>query len=203
MTSNPSRPRILLADDDQELTHLLRDFLSRESFDVTLGQAIELSRLETDAGARSEPVELGALLEDVIGNADYEGAPRDCRVAFIERTPLTVNGSRDALGSALENIVRNALAYTADSTAVEVRLSRDGDDAVIAVRDFGPGVSDPELHRIFEPFYRTDSARARSSGGTGLVLTIAHRAISRDRGSLVARNAEGGGLQVEVRLPVT
>ncbi len=194
----------LAREDDADLTRRSLDRIERESdrLDSMLGQAIELSRLETDAATRSEPIELEALLEDVIGNADYEGAPRDRRVEFVERAALTVNGSRDALGSALENIVRNALAYTADSTAVEVRLSRVGDDAVIAVRDFGTGVSEPELHRIFEPFYRTDSARARSSGGTGLGLTIAHRAISRDGGSLVARNAEGGGLQVEVRLPL-
>ena len=193
----------LAREDDDDLTRRSLDRIERESdrLDSMLSQAIELSRLETDAAARSEPVELDVLLEDVIGNADYEGAPRDRRVELVERAELTVNGARDALGSALENIVRNALAYTADGTAVEVTLSRDGDDALIVVRDHGPGVAEPDLHRIFEPFYRTDSARARGSGGTGLGLTIAQRAISRDGGSLVARNAEGGGLQVEVRLP--
>ncbi len=194
----------LAREDDDDLTRRSLDRIERESdrLDSMLGQAIELSRLETDAAARSEPVELEALLEDVIGNADYEGAPRDRRVEFVERAALTVNGSRDALGSALENIVRNALAYTADGTAVEVRLRRVDNDAAIMVRDHGSGVNEPELHRIFEPFYRTDSARARSSGGTGLGLTIAQRAISRDGGTVVARNDEGGGLQVEVRLPL-
>lgn len=193
----------LAREDDDDLTRRSLDRIERESdrLDSMLSQAIELSRLETDAAARSEPVDLDALLEDVIGNADYEGAPHDRRVELIERAELTVNGARDALGSALENIVRNALAYTADGTTVEVRLSQDGEDALIVVRDHGPGVAELELQRIFEPFYRTDSARARSSGGTGLGLTIAQRAISRDGGSLVARNAEGGGLQVEVRLP--
>lgn len=194
----------LAREDDDDLTRRSLDRIERESdrLDSMLGQAIELSRLETDAAARREPVDLEALLEDVIGNADYEGAPRDRRVEFVERTALTVNGSRDALGSALENIVRNALAYTADSTAVEVRLRRVDNNAVITVRDHGRGVAEAELHRIFEPFYRTDSARARSSGGTGLGLTIAQRAISRDGGTVVARNAQGSGLQVDVRLPL-
>jgi len=70
------------------------------------------------------------------------------------------------------------------------------------VRDHGPGVAEAELARIFEPFYRTDNARTRSSGGTGLGLAIASRAIQRHRGSIAARNAPGGGLEVEISLPL-
>ncbi|MEO7916854.1 MAG: ATP-binding protein, partial [Dokdonella sp.] len=81
-------------------------------------------------------------------------------------------------------------------------LARDGDQAEIRVRDHGPGVADAELHRIIEPFYRTDNARARSSGGTGLGLAIAHSAILKHGGALQVRNADGGGLEVLIRLPL-
>ena len=143
-----------------------------------------------------------ALLEDVIANADYEGSPRGRRVEFVERRDAVVNGSREAIFSALENIVRNALAYTANDSSIEVRLSQDRDEALISVRDHGPGVAEAELQRILEPFYRTDTARARSSGGTGLGLAIAKSAITKHGGSLRASNAQGGGLEVQVRLPV-
>ncbi len=194
----------LARENDADLTRRSLDRIEREAnrLDSMLSQAIELSRLETNVAPRSEPIDLVALLEDVIANADYEGSPRGRRVEFVERRDAVVNGSREAIFSALENIVRNALAYTANDSSIEVRLSQDRDEALISVRDHGPGVAEAELQRILEPFYRTDTARARSSGGTGLGLAIAKSAITKHGGSLRASNAQGGGLEVQVRLPV-
>ena len=194
----------LARENDADLTRRSLDRIEREAnrLDSMLSQAIELSRLETNVAPRSEPIDLVALLEDVIANADYEGSPRGRRVEFVERRDAVVNGSREAVFSALENIVRNALAYTANDSSIEVRLSQDRDEALIRVRDHGPGVAEAELQRILEPFYRTDTARARSSGGTGLGLAIAKSAITKHGGSLRASNAPGGGLEVQVRLPV-
>jgi signal transduction histidine kinase len=180
------------------------DRIERESdrLETMLAQALELSRLETATGTANDHVELDLLLEDVINNATYEGAPRGRKVMLVESERLALTGSHQALHSACENVIRNALAYTADGSSVSVRLARDGDSASISVRDHGPGVAEADLQRIFEPFYRTDNARTRSSGGTGLGLAIAQRAVGRHRGSIAARNAEGGGLEVEIRLPL-
>ena len=123
-------------------------------------------------------------------------------LADCERQMLS--GSSDALYSAFENVIRNALAYTQDGTTVTVRLLRDPRDprhALVTVRDHGPGVAEAELKRIFEPFYRTDSARTRASGGTGLGLAIARSAVEWHGGTICARNADGGGLEVTIRLP--
>ena len=179
------------------------DRIERESdrLEAMLAQAIELSRLETRVERRSERFRLDELVEDVIANADYEGTPRDRSVVSIESMPIEIDGSRDALYSAIENIVRNALAYSPDGGQVEVRLSRAGDIATLRIRDHGPGVADVELARIFEPFYRTDAARARSSGGTGLGLAIADRAIANHGGRVRAGNADGGGLEIVIELP--
>ena len=179
--------------------------LEADRLEGMLAQSLELSRLETSNDAAHDEIELDALLEDVITNAAYEGAPRGRKVVLAERERLRLTGASDALHSAFENVIRNALAYTADGSTVAVRLARDpaqANTALVSVRDHGPGVPAAELERIFEPFYRTDSARTRSSGGTGLGLAIANRAIQRHRGSIVARNAEGGGLEVEIRLPL-
>ncbi|MEO7062440.1 MAG: ATP-binding protein [Dokdonella sp.] len=170
-----------------------------------LAQALELSRLETATGAANDTIALDGLLEDVITNADYEGAPRGRKVVLTECERLVLTGSHAALYSALENVIRNALAYTADGSTVSVRLIRDPqrtDQALINVRDHGTGVPAADIARIFEPFYRTDSARTRTSGGTGLGLAIARRAIERHGGAIVARNADGGGLEVAIQLPL-
>lgn len=167
-----------------------------------LAQALELSRLETATDASNDRIELDRLLEDVITNAAYEGAPHGRKVVLAQCERLSVTGSDSALHSAFENVIRNAIAHTADGSTVSVRLSRFGDDAQIIVRDHGPGVPEAELARIFEPFYRTDSARTRSSGGTGLGLAIAMRAIERHRGRIIARNLQDGGLEVAISLPL-
>ena len=173
-----------------------------DRLEAMLAQALELSRLETANVEMHDHVALDGLLEDVITNADYEGAPRGRKVALLERAQMTLTGSHQTLYSAFENVIRNALAYTADGSAVGVRLQRVGTNAVLRVRDHGPGVPDAELGRIFEPFYRTDTARHRSSGGTGLGLAIARRAVERHGGSIAARNAEGGGLEIVIELPL-
>jgi two-component system sensor histidine kinase CpxA len=172
--------------------------------EAMLAQALELSRLETQQRGTRDTIALDELLEDVITNADYEGAPRGRKVVLAECERKRLAGSRDALYSAFENVIRNALAYTQDGTTVTVRLLRDPHDArsaLVVVRDRGPGVPEGELARIFEPFYRTDSARTRSSGGTGLGLAIARMAVERHGGRIYAKNADGGGLEVTIRLP--
>lgn len=183
------------------------DRIEREAdrLEAMLAQAIELSRLETAQEARRERVALDELLGHAIHNAQYEGAPRERKVTLTASAPIRLQGAPDALYSAVENIIRNALAYTADGTAVEVSLQRDPADPALArivVRDHGPGVPEDELVRIFEPFYRTDAARTRSSGGTGLGLAIARRAVVNHGGHLIACNADGGGLEVTISLPV-
>jgi len=196
----------LARDGDAARVQASLDRIESESdrLEAMLSQAIELSSLETRQHAAPDTVALDELLEDVITNADYEGAPRGRKVVLTDCERQMLCGSRDALYSAFENVIRNALAYTQDGTTVSVRLLRDPRDAknvLIVVRDHGPGVPEAELVRIFEPFYRTDAARTRSSGGTGLGLAIARRAVERHGGTIVARNAEGGGLEVSICLP--
>ena len=196
----------LARDGDDAQVHASLDRIESESarLETMLSQALELSRLETQQRVAQDTVALDQLLEDVITNADYEGAPRGRKVVLAECERQVLTGSSDALYSAFENVIRNALAYTQDGTTVTVRLLRDPRDpkyALITVRDHGPGVPESELARIFEPFYRTDSARTRSSGGTGLGLAIARRAVEWHGGRICASNAEGGGLEVSMRLP--
>jgi two-component system sensor histidine kinase CpxA len=102
------------------------------------------------------------------------------------------------LRRAIENVVRNAIRHAPTNTAVEVSLMKDAGVSV-RVRDYGPGVSEEHLPRIFDPFYRVYTDRSRSSGGVGLGLAIARRAIEIHQGRITARNSNPG-LLVEINL---
>ncbi|HYX53982.1 MAG TPA: ATP-binding protein, partial [Candidatus Limnocylindrales bacterium] len=110
-------------------------------------------------------------------------------------------GSLELLRSAVENVIRNAVRYTPQGSAVEVALQWRLDTAVLTVRDHGPGVPQAELGHIFEPFYRVSEARERTSGGVGLGLSIAERTVKLHGGSIRAENAPDG-LLVTLELPL-
>ena len=158
---------------------------------------------------------LECLIRDLLPDIDYEAQRRNCAVRFVNngRQPGDISealgavmGSPELLGRAVENVIRNAIAYTAEGTSVEIQLfdeDRFGEPfAVLQVRDCGPGVPEAALKSIFRPFYRLDLSRQRSTGGYGVGLAITERAVRLHGGMVCARNAPEGGLIVEMRLPV-
>jgi len=167
---------------------------------------LTISRLESGTdGLRRTTLSLRGLVEQVAHDAEYETPGRFCRVMADAGDEFLVQADPDLLRSAVENVVRNAIRYTAEGTTVEVRLKRqrsaNGEEMVVRVLDSGPGVPDEALQKIFEPFYRLDDARNRGTGGAGLGLSIADRAIRLHGGQLRASNRKEGGLEVEIRIP--
>jgi signal transduction histidine kinase len=173
-----------------------------ERLEEMIAQAIQLSRMETTTPSKVENVALHDVIADVAADAAFEAQARQCTLHIAQSTPLTVRAEADLLSSAIENVVRNAANYTAPGTTVSLRLDQVDGQARLRVRDCGPGVSASDCSRIFEPYFRTDAARQRTSGGSGLGLAIAKRAIERQGGRIQASNADGGGLEVEIRLPL-
>jgi len=104
-----------------------------------------------------------------------------------------------ALRRAVSNLIGNAVSYGGDAS---VRLDIGSDAVRIAVEDSGPGIPDDELERVFEPFHRREASRNRSTGGVGLGLTIARRAVEEQGGTLTLANKLGGGLRALIRLPI-
>ncbi len=175
--------------------------LEIERLDALIGQVLSLSRMEAGAVQPArKPMELNALLTDIAEDADFEAQPLQKNVRFSGDEPLTLTADPALLRSAVENVVRNAVRATAPGTDVQLSLHRDGNVAEIRVRDHGPGVPEDKLQQLFEPFFRVGEARERDSGGYGLGLAIAARAMSLHGGSVRARNASDGGLEVILRL---
>ncbi|WP_237063840.1 ATP-binding protein [Microbulbifer zhoushanensis] len=142
---------------------------------------------------------LSALKEDLRHEAEQKGIA-------IELTPsggeLLVATRGSSLTAALENILRNGIKYSPRDSRVIATVQVTGETCRIRVQDSGRGVPEEELTAIFRPFYRTDTARTRESGGVGLGLAIAQRTIQQHGGKISASNAAGGGLCVEVMLPL-
>ncbi len=165
-----------------------------------VGELLEVTRAEGDpANRRVEPVCLDELLAEIVGDSKIEADAHGCTLALTIGERLTVDADPELIRRAIENVVRNAIRYAPPGTPVQVALSNSAGGASITVRDFGPGVPPDALNLLFEPFYRVDSHRNRASGGVGLGLSIARRAIELHHGSIRASNADPG-LCVEIDL---
>ncbi len=111
-------------------------------------------------------------------------------------------GNPELLRRAVENIIRNAIRYSPESTQVDIALARIPDGFRVSVRDYGEGVPEESLASIFDPFYRVEKDRGRTSGGVGLGLAIAKRAVELHHGAMSATNVHPG-LRVDIDLPAT
>jgi two-component system sensor histidine kinase CpxA len=180
--------------------------LEADRLNQLIQRLLTISRLESGTdGLRRTTFSLREMVEQVARDADYETPGRGCRVTADTEDEFLVQADPDLLRSAVENVVRNATRYTAEGTKVDVRLDRqqtaNGGGIMIRVLDSGPGVPGEALQKIFEPFYRLDDARNQQTGGAGLGLSIAERAIKLHGGELRASNRKEGGLEVEIRIP--
>jgi two-component system sensor histidine kinase CpxA len=180
--------------------------LEADRLNQLIQRLLTISRLEAGTdGLRRTTFSLREMVELVARDADYETPGRGCRVVVDAADEFLVEADPDLLRSAVENVVRNATRYTAEGTKVDVRLDRQqaatGDEIIVRVVDSGPGVPGEALQKIFEPFYRLDNARNQQTGGAGLGLSIAERAIKLHGGQLRASNRKEGGLEVEIRIP--
>lgn len=186
-------------------THLDRIEREAERLNQLIGQLLTLAQMESvETLERAEHVSLKKLLEQMIPDAEYEAQQRDAVVKLRADCECVVDGRRELLYRAIENVVRNAIRYTEAGTQVEIQLRKDqpGKMAVIEVSDRGPGIPETELEAIFRPFYRLDSARSAHTGGVGVGLAIAERAVKLHNGHIQALNREGGGTTIRIALPV-
>lgn len=182
-------------------TELLDDEVLRERFEHDL---LEMEQMVTDAlefmrglePSRSmhQPVDLNALLESL--QADQQAMGREVSLAGQAHAPWLGDAAR--LRRCLGNLIDNAVRY---GQRAQVQID-DGPHALrIAVSDSGPGIPEPQLEQVFEPFYRLEASRGRDTGGTGLGLGIARNIARAAGGDVVLHNIPGGGLQAVVTLP--
>jgi len=179
-----------------------------ERMNTLIGQLRTLTLLESGTEIMDKrTIDLSSLVKNISGDAEFESTKRKITVRAELDENIILEGSEELLRRAIENVLRNALRYTAEGSAIEIFLKRhisDGKEyALLKIRDHGPGVHEDELTNLFSPFYRIAESRDRKSGGMGIGLAITDRAVRLHGGTVKAFNAAEGGLVVEMELPLS
>jgi two-component system sensor histidine kinase CpxA len=169
---------------DNELQHMAR----------LVEEVLAFSKAET-LPERESPhtFSLRSLIEQVIAREAPDGAIQ------IQLSDLQLHSFENALDRAIGNVLRNAVRYARE---VEIHGRSETGQVNIQILDRGPGVPEEALPRMFDPFYRPEAARGRHTGGSGLGLAITKRCVEACGGSVLARNREGGGLVIEITVPL-
>ena len=179
------------------------DRIAREAdrLNSLIGQILGLVRLESGSRPPNmQEIDLCELVNQVVADTRLEADARGVEIETVRSAGIAVMADPELLASALENVLRNAVVYTAPQSRVEVGVTGNG-TAEVEIADRGHGVPESELEQIFEPFHRVADARERHSGGEGVGLAIAARVARIHGGRIEATNRDNGGLRIRLILP--
>ena len=177
-----------------------------ERLDFLIGQILSYNRLDSGLVDELRDIDLADLIQDVVGDVDYECRSDGLSTVSVESQinarPI-IRGDGDVVRSAVENVLRNAVRHSSPNSIVRITLDETGDhEANIGIADQGTGVSEEELSRLFDAFFRTkESTHDIGDDGSGLGLAIAARAIRIHGGEITAANRQSGGLRITMTLP--
>jgi two-component system phosphate regulon sensor histidine kinase PhoR len=186
--------------DQSAMTFASRIEESARQLNRLVGDLLDLSRLEREELERG-PVRLDLVARDEVERVRVRAEEKDLSLD-LDETELTVDGSHRDLAIALRNLLDNALRYTTEGGTVTVSVLSDEEDAVVRVTDSGEGIPTRDRERVFERFYRVDSARSRETGGTGLGLSIVKHVAESHGGSVELESELGVGSTFIIRLPL-
>ncbi len=172
-----------------------------------MGELVEelllLARLDQQRPLERQPVDLLPVAADAVHDLQAVARDRDVRlVVGATADPPVVLGDEARLRQVLANLLANARVHAPAGTRVTVTIGTSGGTATIEVADGGPGLTSEQAERVFERFYRGDSARTRASGGTGLGLSIVAAIVNAHGGQVAVRSAPGSGAVFRVELPL-
>jgi signal transduction histidine kinase len=163
---------------------------------------VEITFIEGDPAVQDTGiVRIGEIVDEVVRDCALEAQFRDCTIHVGGTLSGQVIGNHELLRRAIENVLRNGIRYSPKNSEIQLSIAENEREAVVAVRDFGPGVPETAISRIFNPFFRVEDARDANSGGSGMGLSIAKRAVQLHHGTITAENA-APGLRVRITIPL-
>jgi len=181
-----------------ETKELARIDNESQRLEEMIAALLNLSKMQLNATTKEKFV-LGSLLQPICEDATFEAEQLGKNFSYPKQQNSHLKGYPILLGSAIENIIRNALRY-ADSK-VELQINTTAENITFIVLDDGPGVPDNDIEQIFKPFYRVSEARDRESGGAGLGLAITDNAVRQHQGFIKAENRTTKGLKIMINIP--
>ena len=192
------------AEDPEAVRHFAnRLTIESKRLAALVQDVISLSKLQgRDIVETATPLDITSLVSEAIDRVRTEASARDVTIHQRTPEPLSVFGDADQLMAAIRNLIDNAVTYSPDGSTVWVEVTKHDDVVHIAVSDQGPGIEDEDRERIFERFYRVDSARSRATGGTGLGLSIVKHTVSNHGGEVSVESVVDQGSTFLIRLPV-
>lgn len=194
---------LVLAEEEhgQEDENLQRIRHETEEIEALMQQILGLAKMEdSERDNALEELDLVEVVSLVVDDARFETRTQGKNVSWEPPgETVRIRGLTEMLRSAVENILRNAIAHTPEDSSVDVSLTENDGRAELRIADSGGGVPEPELEQIFEPFYRLGSKK----NGIGVGLAITKTAVDLMNGTVEAAAAPGGGLQVTMRLPLS
>lgn len=187
---------------DATQNYLQRIEKEAKQLESMIADVLTLSRLEThNQPLNLHPTELNALLTPIFNDAKFEANAKQKTLHLPQIAPLTLTIDAALIASAIENLLRNAIKYAAQH--IYLHCEQHNQHFTLTIHDDGQGVEPHALNKLTEPFYRDSNARQRSTGGIGLGLAIANKAVLAHKGELVLQNHPQGGLVASITLPLT
>lgn len=190
--------------EDKETLEQFLGIILKESLrlELLVNDILELSRLEQrQVPMNLEPVNLSNLVRETLALIQQPAEEKKMNVQFDGEEVLVV-ADPNRIKQILSNLINNALVYTPEEGMIQIFVNRKGKQAVLTITDNGIGISEEEINRVFERFYRIDKGRSRNSGGTGLGLSIVKYLIENMNGSITVKSKLGLGTTFTVKIPL-
>lgn len=189
--------------DDKDVAVQFLNVMEKETDRMTnlVQDLLELSRIDNrQMQLNLSPIDIRSIAEDTIEAQTIHAKKKGHKLLleYEEDKDYMILGDSARIRQILHNIISNAIKYSIDPGTITMRLYKN-DDIVIQLQDTGIGISEPDLHRIFERFYRVDKARSRNLGGTGLGLAIAKEMVELHGGKIKMTSKVGKGTTVTIR----
>lgn len=199
-----------MSDDPEMATQTRRDFLARaqgqaDRLELLVRDLLTLSRVEAQPPAShgTTPTDLRLAVRQALSSFEQRAAAAGVTLhEKIADQELPVAGDPELVRRVASNLIDNAVKYTPAGGAVTVSARREGESAVVDVRDTGVGIAAEHHTRIFERFYRADESRTHATGGTGLGLAIVRHSVNALGGQIHMRSAPGAGSSFRVQVPI-
>ncbi|MBX3066271.1 MAG: hypothetical protein KF726_25055 [Anaerolineae bacterium] len=192
-----------LADQGRRSDHRQKIVVQVDRLVKILEKMLTLTRLESGDHLSYVPISVNQFIKDTISKLEKSAERKNLQIALhLEAEFPIVFADENILNMALYNIMENAVQYTPEGGMISVRVRRLDHGVLIEIADSGPGIAQDDLDRIFEMLYRGDKSRSTTTGGSGLGLTIAKRAIEAHRGKIEVESTPNKGTTFRVLLPL-